>query len=89
MRPRRFRHPGRKRLLAGLVAAGLLDPSAALVGSTRPRVLDGGDHTGRSPVEHGSGLGTVRRPVERPFAWLKDFRYPRRTTSRRPFRTDA
>ena len=37
----------------------------------------------RRGVEHGSGLGTVRWPVERTFAWLKGFRRLRVRTERR------
>lgn len=33
--------------------------------------------------EHGSGLGTNRRPVKRTFAWLKRFRRLRIRTERR------
>ena len=37
----------------------------------------------RRGVEHGSGLGTVRWPVERTFAWLKGFRRLRIRAERR------
>lgn len=37
----------------------------------------------RRGVEHGSGLGTIRWPVERTFAWLKGFRRLRVRTERR------
>jgi len=37
----------------------------------------------RRGVEHGSGLGKVRWPVERTFAWLKGFRRLRIRTERR------
>ncbi len=37
----------------------------------------------RRGVEHGSGLGQVRWPVERTFAWLKNFRRLRIRTERR------
>ena len=37
----------------------------------------------RRGIEHGSGLGKVRWPVERTFAWLKNFRRLRIRTERR------
>jgi transposase len=37
----------------------------------------------RRGAEHGSGLGTIRWPVERTFAWLKGFRRPRTRAERR------
>ncbi|MFG1648169.1 IS5 family transposase [Amycolatopsis sp. NPDC049252] len=37
----------------------------------------------RRGVQHGSGLGNVRWPVERTFAWLKNFRRLRIRTERR------
>lgn len=37
----------------------------------------------RRGVEHGSGLGKVRWPVERTFAWLKGFRRLRVRTEQR------
>ncbi|WP_428832542.1 IS5 family transposase, partial [Amycolatopsis dongchuanensis] len=37
----------------------------------------------RRGVEHGSGLGTIRWPVERTFAWIKGFRRLRLRTERR------
>ncbi|WP_439098535.1 IS5 family transposase [Amycolatopsis vastitatis] len=37
----------------------------------------------RRGTEHGSGLGTIRWPVERTFAWLKNFRRLRIRTERR------
>lgn len=40
-------------------------------------------HIARRRTTHGSGLGTVRWPVERTFAWLKAFRRLRIRTERR------
>jgi transposase len=37
----------------------------------------------RRGTEHGSGLGTIRWPVERTFAWLKNFRRLRIRAERR------
>ena len=37
----------------------------------------------RRGATHGSGLGTIRWPVERTFAWLKDFRRLRIRTEQR------
>jgi transposase len=43
----------------------------------------------RRGVEHGSGLGTIRWPVERTFAWLKNFRRLRIRTERRAGRASS